>query len=56
MIPGVQRGWARETIFNTTYMQAVLPIGTQPGIFPSTALNRPAIDLGWAFTWIEPTR
>lgn len=50
-----QLGWSEGTFFHTAYLQAVLPTGTyEPGFAASTGLNRPAIDAGWAFTWIEP--
>lgn len=50
-----QLGWQEGTFFHTAYVAAVLPTGTYDvGFFPSTGLNRPAIDAGWGFTWIEP--
>lgn len=50
-----QVGWSEGTFFHTAYISALLPTGTyEPGFSPSTGLNRPAIDAGWAFTWIEP--
>jgi len=41
-------------------LQHPVPAGHTPtgsyeaGLYPSTGLHRPAIDGGWAFTWIEP--
>lgn len=50
-----QLGWSEGTFFHTAYVSAVLPTGTyETGFSPSTGLNRPAIDAGWGFTWIEP--
>ncbi|MDC9822437.1 transporter [Devosia sp. ZB163] len=51
-----QVGWSEGTFFYTGYVQGLLPTGTyETGFFPSTGLNRPAIDVGGAFTWIEAT-
>lgn len=50
-----QLGWSEGTLFYMAYLQAVLPTGTyEPGFEPNTGLNRPALDGGAAFTWIEP--
>ncbi len=50
-----QLGWSEGTFFQTAYLQALLPTGTyEPGFQPNIGLNRPAIDAGWVFTWIEP--
>jgi len=55
IIPKVQIGWSSGTFFNTVYASAVLPTGKyNPGFSASTGLHRPAIDMGWAFTYIEP--
>lgn len=50
-----QLGWQEGTFFHAAYISAALPTGTyDTGFFPATGLNRPAIDAGWGFTWIEP--
>ena len=51
-----QLGWAQGTFFHTAYVAAILPTGEYDvGLYPSTGLNRAALDAGWGFTWIEPS-
>ncbi len=50
-----QLGWQRGTFAHTAYVQAVAPTGRySPTFAPNIGLNRPGIDTGWAFTWLEP--
>ena len=48
-----QLGWSRPDFSNTAYIQAVAPTGkyNPNGLQPNIGLNRPGIDVGWAFTW-----
>jgi len=51
----VQLGWERGTFSHLFYVQAVAPTGRyEKGFNPIIGLNRPSIDAGWAFTWVDP--
>ena len=52
----IQLGWQQGTFFHTVYVQGVAPTGRfVKGFEPNVGLNRPAVDVGWGFTWVEPT-
>lgn len=52
----IQLGWEHGTFSHLFYTQVVAPTGRyKVGFAPNTGLNRPGIDTGWAFTWVEPT-
>jgi hypothetical protein len=56
MVPRLQLGFDNGDFHHTFYVQALLPTGRyETGFNPNIGLNRPAIDFGWAFTYIEPT-
>lgn len=48
-----QLGWSRPEFSHTAYVQAIAPTGrySPNGLQPNIGLNRPGVDLGWAFTW-----
>ena len=50
-----QLGWTPRTDFShLAWIQAVAPTGRYDvGFEPNIGLNRPGIDVGWAFTWTE---
>jgi hypothetical protein len=49
-----QLGWHNGNFHHLIYVQGLLPTGRYDvGFNPNIGLNRPAIDAGWAFTWIE---
>lgn len=49
-----QLGWERGDFAHTAYVQVVIPTGRyDTGFQPSIGLNRPGVDIGWAFTWTE---
>jgi hypothetical protein len=52
----VQLGWQNGDFAHLTYVQVVAPSGRyEVGFEPIIGLNRPGIDTGWAFTWLEAT-
>lgn len=54
----LQLGWTpRQDFAHTVYVSAVAPTGkyNPNGLQPNIGLNRPGIDIGWAFTWTEAT-
>jgi hypothetical protein len=56
MVPRLQLGFDNGDFHHTFYVQGLLPTGRyEVGFNPNIGLNRPAIDFGWAFTYIEPT-
>src|SRR5262245_49297551 len=56
MVPRMQLGFDNGDFHHTFYVQGLLPTGRyEKGFNPNIGLNRPAIDFGWAFTYIEPT-
>lgn len=48
-----QLGWSRPDFSHTAYVQVVAPTGKYDpnGLQPNIGLNRPGVDIGWAFTW-----
>jgi len=55
IIPKVQLGWQQGTFAHTAYIQAVAPTGRwDSGFAPNVGLHRPGVDVGWAFTWVDP--
>jgi hypothetical protein len=56
MVPRLQLGFDKGDFHHTFYIQGLLPTGRYDvGFNPNIGLNRPAIDFGWGFTYIEPT-
>ncbi|MBN9248249.1 MAG: transporter, partial [Hyphomicrobium sp.] len=52
----MQLGWQQGDFAHLAYVQAVAPSGRYAvGFQPDIGLNRPGIDIGWAFTWTEKT-
>jgi hypothetical protein len=52
----VQLGWQEGDFAQTAYIAVVTPTGRyETGFNPNIGLNRPGIDIGWAFTWTEKT-
>jgi hypothetical protein len=50
----LQLGWDHGDFSHLVYVQGIAPTGRyERGFAPDIGLNRPAIDLGWAFTWTE---
>jgi hypothetical protein len=49
----VQLGWSKPEFSHTAYAAVVAPTGKYDpnGLQPNIGLNRPGIDVGWAFTW-----
>jgi len=57
IVPKLQLGWQHGSFAHTAYVQAVAPTGRYtPAFAPNIGLNRPSIDTGWAFTWMDNTR
>jgi hypothetical protein len=55
IVSKAQLGWQHGTFAHTAYIQAVAPTGRwESGFAPIIGLHRPGIDVGWAFTWVEP--
>lgn len=55
IVSKVQLGWQQGTFAHTAYIQAVAPTGRwDPGFSPIIGLHRPGVDVGWAFTWVDP--
>jgi hypothetical protein len=55
IITRMQLGWQQGTFAHTFYVQAVAPTGRwDSGFAPNIGLHRPGVDVGWAFTWVEP--
>jgi hypothetical protein len=55
-VPRAHLGWHHGNFHHLIYIQGLLPTGRyDEGFNPNIGLNRPAIDVGWAFTWIEET-
>jgi hypothetical protein len=51
-----QLGWEHGDFSHLVYVQGLVPTGRyDEGFEPNIGLNRPAIDVGWAFTWTEKT-
>jgi len=51
----VQLGWQHGDFAHTVYVQGLAPTGRyDTGFNPNIGLNRPAVDVGWGFTWMEP--
>lgn len=49
-----QLGWTRADFSHLAWVQVVAPTGRyETGFEPNIGLNRPGIDVGWAFTWVE---
>ena len=56
MVSRAQLGWDNGDFHHSIYIQGLLPTGRyEVGFNPNIGLNRPAIDFGWGFTYIEPT-
>jgi len=55
IVSKIQLGWQQGTFAHTAYLQAVAPTGRwSSGFAPNIGLHRPGVDLGWAFTWVDP--
>lgn len=55
IVPKVQLGWQQGTFAHTVYLQAVAPTGRwSSGFAPNVGLHRPGVDVGWAFTLVDP--
>jgi hypothetical protein len=55
IVSKIQLGWQQGTFAHTAYLQAVAPTGRwSSGFAPNIGLNRPGVDVGWAFTWVDP--
>jgi len=55
IVSKIQLGWQQGTFAHTVYLQAVAPTGRwESGFAPIIGLHRPGVDLGWAFTWVDP--
>jgi hypothetical protein len=55
-VPRLQLGWDNGDFHHSVYIQGLLPTGRyETGFNPNIGLNRPSIDFGWGFTYIEPT-
>lgn len=51
-----QLGWDLGDFSHLVYVQGVAPTGRyDEGFQPNIGLNRPNVDIGWAFTWTEKT-
>ena len=49
-----QLGWDGESFSHTIYLLGVIPTGRySTGFYPIIGLNRPSLDLGWAFTYFD---
>lgn len=52
----LQLGWEHGDFSHLVYVQGVAPTGRYDlGFSPNIGLNRPSVDIGWAFTWTEKT-
>lgn len=52
--PRVQLGWEHGTFSHLVYAQGILPTGRYDhGFNPNIGLNRPGLDMGWAFTYAD---
>lgn len=52
----LQLGWEHGDFSHLVYIQGVAPTGRYDvGFEPNVGLNRPSVDVGWAFTWTEKT-
>jgi hypothetical protein len=55
VVSKVQLGWQQGSFSHTAYLQVVAPTGKwESGFAPIIGLHRPGIDIGWAFTWVDP--
>ena len=55
VVSKVQLGWQQGTFAHSVYLQAVAPTGRwASGFAPNVGLHRPGIDVGWAFTLVDP--
>lgn len=51
-----QLGWNNGDFSHTFHLSGVIPTGRyDTGFYPITGLNRPSLDVGWAFTWFDST-
>ena len=49
-----QLGWDSESFSHTVYLLGIIPTGRyNTGFYPIIGLNRPSLDLGWAFTYFD---
>ena len=56
MVARAQLGWENGDFSHLVYVQGVAPTGRyDTGFQPNIGLNRPSVDVGWAFTWSEKT-
>jgi hypothetical protein len=56
MVARAQLGWENGDFSHLVYVQGVAPTGRyDTGFSPNIGLNRPSVDVGWAFTWAEKT-
>lgn len=54
VVTRLQLGWQHGDFSHLLWVQAVAPTGRyDTGFFPIIGLNRPGIDTGWAFTWVD---
>ncbi len=54
LIYQAQLGWDIGDFSHTVHFAILAPTGRyETGFKPITGLNRPAFDLGWAFTWLD---
>ena len=52
----LQLGWDSGDFSHTFHILGVLPTGLyKAGFYPIVGLNRPSLDIGWAFTWFDKT-
>jgi hypothetical protein len=50
----IQFGWDSAEFSHTFHILEVIPSGRySTGFYPILGLNRPSLDVGWAFTWLE---
>jgi hypothetical protein len=50
----VQLGWDSESFSHTIYLLGIIPTGRyETGFSPIIGLNRPSLDLAWAFTYFD---
>ncbi len=55
IVPKIQLGWHQGTFAHMVYLQAVAPTGRwDSGFAPNIGLHRPGVDVGWAFTLVDP--
>jgi hypothetical protein len=51
-----QLGWNSGDFSHTAHLLVVAPTGRyDTGFYPIAGLNRPSLDVGWAFTWLDKT-